>query len=128
MATIGHPLSDLVNLLGPYITAHSKQALSAGRSNTAFQEGALAGLPTKQQCLQWYTEDAGWDPKPDLVWGEAFSIYRGTIIMQGIAARHALRIASSARAMEYGDAMKPYAEVAWQLIQEFEASHSRSRL
>jgi aminoglycoside phosphotransferase (APT) family kinase protein len=128
MATIGHPLSDLVNLLNPYITAHSKEAEKAGRTNTAFKPGASPGLPTKEECLDWYAEGAGWDPRPDLIWGEAFSIYRGAIIMQGIAARYALRVASSARAMEYGNATKPYAEVAWQLIQDFQASSSRSKL
>ena len=128
MATIGHPLSDLVNLLGPYITATSKEAEKAGRTNAGFVPGACPGLPAEDECVQWYTEVAGWNPKPDLLWGEAFSIYRGTIIMQGIAARHALRVASSARATEYGNAMKPYAEVAWQLIEDFQASNSKSKL
>lgn len=38
--------------------------------------------------------------------------------MQGIAARYALRQASSERAQEYAVQMRPFAEVAWDLVQE----------
>ena len=129
MATIGHPLSDLVNLLGPYIRAGFQGSSGSGVATNAFGDGNFPNLPTKEDCLQWYNESAGWDPRPSLLWGEAFSIYRGTIIMQGIAARHAMRVASSARASEYGDAMKPYAELAWSLVQKVQnPAASKSKL
>jgi hypothetical protein len=49
--------------------------------------------------------------------------------MQGIAARYAARQASSPKAAEYGAQMKPFAEVAWILIQEQEKKQSgKSRL
>jgi len=118
MSTIGHPLSDLVNLLTPFTTASSPKAISIGRGSTAFQPGATPGLPTKPQCMAWYREVAGWDPAPEMTWGDAFGIYRGSIIMQGIAARYALRQASSAKAKEYAVQMKPFAEVGWHLVQE----------
>ena len=38
--------------------------------------------------------------------------------MQGIAARYALRQASSAKAKEYGVQMRPFAEFAWSLIEK----------
>ena len=76
------------------------------------------GLPTKEQCIEWYRETAGWDPTPDMTWGDAFGIYRGSIIMQGIAARYAMRQASSARAREYAVQMKPFATVAWDLVED----------
>ena len=38
--------------------------------------------------------------------------------MQGIAARYAVRQASSERASEYGRAMAPFGEVAWSLVEE----------
>jgi hypothetical protein len=37
--------------------------------------------------------------------------------MQGIAARYALRQASSAQAKDYGKMMKPFAEIAWDLVE-----------
>ena len=119
MATVGHPLSDLANLLTPFTMAETPLARKAGRASDAFVN-PLPGLPTKQQALEWYQAKAGWDPKPEIKWADAFGTYRACIIMQGIAARYAARQASSARASEYGAQMKPFAEVAWQLIKEYE--------
>lgn len=123
MSTIGHPLSDLANLLTPFVTAGNKHAQAMGNTGTgaaksAFLPGKTEGLPTRDQCLSWYRETAGWDPVSDMAWGDAFGVYRGAIIMQGIGARYAVRQASSERAKDYGDAMKPYGYVAWDLVQK----------
>ncbi|KAF2636124.1 aminoglycoside phosphotransferas-like protein [Massarina eburnea CBS 473.64] len=128
MSTIGHPLSDLNNLLAPYLTANSDKAMSIGRANKAFVPGATEGLPTPDQLIAWYTEVAGWDPRPDRTWGDAFSTYRSAVIMQGIAARYALRQASSTQAQEYGAMMKPFAEIAWDLVQEYKRTHETAKL
>jgi aminoglycoside phosphotransferase (APT) family kinase protein len=128
MSTIGHPLSDLNNLLAPYVTASSQKALSIGRANTAFQANKTEGLPSRDQLISWYSEVAGWNPRPDLTWGDAFSTYRLAIIMQGIAARYAMRQASSTQAQEYGAMMKPFAEIAWDLVQEYKTTHQKARL
>ena len=128
MSTIGHPLSDLNNVLSPYITASSQKAATIGRAHKGFQPGATPGLPTCEQLIAWYSEVAGWDPRPDFTWGNAFSTYRLAIIMQGIAARYALRQASSAQAHEYGQMMKPYAEIAWELVEEFKRDHQKAKL
>ena len=128
MATIGHPLSDLSNLFTPYTTAEIAQAESYGRSQPAFKPGNLEGLPTKAQNIAWYRDVAGWDPAPDMTWGDAFGVYRGTIIMQGIAARYAMRVASSAKAKDYAIQMKPFAEVAWSLIENWKATHQKASL
>ncbi|KAF2498390.1 APH-domain-containing protein [Lophium mytilinum] len=128
MSTVGHPLSDLVNLLTPYLTAQSEKARSVGRGSEDFLPGAIEGLPTRDQVIEWYSESAGWDPKPEMTWGDAFGIYRGSIIMQGIAARYAMRQASSEKAKDYAAQMKPFAEVAWDLVQEYKKAHERARL
>jgi hypothetical protein len=87
--------------------------------NPAFVEGTTPGLPTKAQCVEWYESVAGYSVNPrELLWAEAFGIYRGAIIMQGIKARHAQRQASSEKAMEYGKLMGPQAEMAWQFVRE----------
>lgn len=118
MSTIGHPLSDLCNLLAPFTTADSSIARSIGRGSESFIAGKTPGLPTKEQCMSWYSETSGYNPQADMTWGEAFGVYRNCIIMQGIAARYALRQASSARAKEYAVQMKPFAMVAWDLVQQ----------
>lgn len=122
MSTIGHPLSDLTNLLMPYTTADSKRAQAIGRAHPGFVAGTTSGLPTKEECLAWYAETAGWNySKSEFTWGEAFSVYRGSIIMQGIAARFAQRQASSAKAKDYAVQMKPFGEVAWELVESCKA-------
>jgi aminoglycoside phosphotransferase (APT) family kinase protein len=122
MSTIGHPLSDVGNLLMPFTTAASSLANSVGRANAAFKPGATSGMPTKAECLQWYEEVAGWQyPANEVTWGDAFNIYRGAIIMQGIAARFAQRQASSEKAMEYGKQMGPFGELGWELVQKCQA-------
>lgn len=119
MSTIGHPLSDLTNLLSPYLTASSAKAKSVGRAHEGFILNTTPGLPTRPQLIEWYKEVAGWDPAQDMLWGDAFATYRNTIIMQGIAARYAVRQASSAQAKSFGEMMGPYAEVAWGVVEEF---------
>ncbi|KKY26063.1 putative aminoglycoside phosphotransferase [Diplodia seriata] len=129
MSTIGHPLSDLSNLLNPFVTAASGVSIGAGGKGTqTFQPGATPGLPTHDQLVRLYAETAGWDPAPDIVWGEAFNLYRGAVILQGIAARYARRQASSLKAKDYGEGMKPMGELAWKLVQEIKQGNTRSKL
>ena len=66
--------------------------------------------------MEWYAEVAGWDPSSEADWGDSFGMFRNSVIMQGIAARHALRQASSARAREYAVQMVPFGEFAWDLV------------
>lgn len=119
MSTIGHPLSDLTNLMMPYTTASSSRARTADRANPAFVAGATPGLPSQAECKAWYAQVVGWQyPAKEYTWGEAFNIYRGSIIMQGIAARFAQRQASSEKAGDYARQMKPYGELGWELVQD----------
>ncbi|KAL2007933.1 hypothetical protein VTN00DRAFT_7915 [Thermoascus crustaceus] len=112
MATIGHPLSDFCNLTSPYFLGGADQA------SDKFRPGVTPGLPTREDCLRWYTEVAGWDPTPETLWGDAFFTFRSSVIMQGIAARYALRQASSARAHEYAKMMRPFALQAWERVEK----------
>lgn len=132
MATIGHPLSDFVNLVGPWSWTlgkdNSDTPSSDLRSKPEFQPGATPGLPTMDQVVKWYVEESGYDVKKDLTWGSAFGGFRGAVIMQGIAARYAQRQASSASAMEYGKQMKPYGEWAWSCVKTLKDSMSKAKL
>jgi aminoglycoside phosphotransferase (APT) family kinase protein len=120
MATIGHPLSDVVNLTAPWATAGNPLAEASGRANIAFKAGVTPGLPTKDQVLQWYHDIVSWKFSPkEVTWGDAFGLYRGAVICQGIAARYAVRQASSANAKDYGIQMKPLGDMAWQAVQSY---------
>lgn len=114
MSTIGHPLSDLMNMFTPFLTAYS----DTPRSQPGFKPGETPGLPTQDQILKWYAEVAGWDPTPEAAWGAAFSMFRLTCIFQGIAARWATRQASSAQAKETGALMHPWGKISWDLVQQ----------
>jgi aminoglycoside phosphotransferase (APT) family kinase protein len=121
MATIGHPLSDVCNLTSPYYIS--------GSEYDGVLPGATPGLPTRDECLQWYADVAGWDPRREIPWGDAFFTFRSSVIMQGIAARYALRQASSARAGDYAKKMRPFALEAWERAKGVqERSQQKGRL
>ncbi|MCJ1272477.1 hypothetical protein MMC21_000263 [Puttea exsequens] len=129
MSTIGHPLSDVSNLLSPYTFAVNppKSALFT-RINPAFLPSSQTpGLPSREKCLEWYAEVAGWDPAPEADWGDVFATFRNSVIMQGIAARYAMRQASSEKAKETGDLMGPYGEFCWGLIAGWKEKQMRAR-
>ena len=121
MSTIGHPLSDVVNLTMPFLTA-----ADGPNPHKGFLPGATPGLPTKGQVMAWYTEVSGYNPEPDLLWGTAFGMYRSSVIMQGIAARYAVRQASSAKAKDYAAMMGPYGEQAYKIF--LKANKSKANL
>jgi aminoglycoside phosphotransferase (APT) family kinase protein len=117
MSTIGHPISDLINLTTPYFLQDS----STVKHLPAFAPGATPGLPKQEQLIKWYAEVAGWDPSPDLKWGIAFGFFRATCIYQGIAARWAVRQASSAKAKINAAQRHPMGELAWDHVQRARA-------
>ena len=118
MSTVGHPLSDLSNLLTPYTFAVDppNSSLSSRTVNAFSTSTSTSGLPSRSQCMAWYAEIAGWDPSPERGWGDAFGVFRNSVIMQGIAARYALRNASSEKAKENGMLMGPFGEFVWGLV------------
>jgi len=138
MSTIGHPLADLCNLLTPYVTSSSPLAMrtlsastspGAGSASTAFVPSSTPGLPTRAQCVEWYSEVAGWTPTPlELAWGDAFSLYKLCVIIQGIKARWARRQASSAIAREQGGKLGAMGEVTWELVSRCMAEGERARI
>lgn len=118
MSTVGHPLSDLVNLLNPY----TMRELPGKTDLHKFKDGRTPGLPTQDQIVSWYAEVAGWNPSPDVPFGKAFGLFKATFIFQGIAARYAVRQASSAQAKEMGAQMHPVGKFTWENIQKAKKS------
>ncbi|KAK7753689.1 hypothetical protein SLS62_004311 [Diatrype stigma] len=117
MSTVGHPLSDLANLLHPFYGAGPE--ISSG-STTAKEKDPVSvpeGLPTPSTIVAWYGAAAGWEvPEAEMAWATAFSVFRLSAICQGIAARVATRQASSAEARRHAEAMGPLAERAWSMV------------
>jgi aminoglycoside phosphotransferase (APT) family kinase protein len=158
MSTIGHPLSDISNLLTPYFTARLDPSQSIN-VHPGFKPRATRGLPTPDEITRLYfsitsptpraagssnslelslseqdQERQERDQRRELQWAQAFNIFRLAAICQGIAARQAGRQASSEQARRYADARGPLARFAWELVQSARSmggdrpSRGRSRL
>lgn len=123
MSTTGHPLSDLSNLLTSFTTSSLPQ--SSHLLSPAFVPGRTPGLPTRDHLLGLYASLTSYDPRKgdEVAWGAAFNLFRLAAVCQGIAARHAVRQASSAKAAVHAAERGPLAEVAWGMVVEKEGSH-----
>lgn len=116
MSTIGHPLSDLANVLHPWavldISADATQKLQL----ISPHHSQLTGLPSILECLSWYQLVAGWSPEPEITWANAFALFRMSVVRQGITARYAARQTSSSNALNIGRGMFICAQLAQALI------------
>lgn len=130
MSTVGHPLSDVVNLLSPFSMALStcppkNQDLDFPHfvDRHKFLPGKTPGLPSYEELLGWYVEENGgaYDPRPDMPWGSAFGILRAAAILQGIAARVARRQASSEIAHQFAGSFPSLGELTWRMVEEEKA-------
>ncbi|KAI6779268.1 Acyl-CoA dehydrogenase family member-like protein [Emericellopsis cladophorae] len=116
MATVGHPLLDLANMIHAFHLGPLQAKL--GFLSDTFRPGTTPGLPTPDDIMDWYSEESGWYPNPDMAWAVAFAVFRASAISQGIAARVAGRQATSLVAKHYAEAFKPLGEYAWELVQK----------
>lgn len=125
MVTIGHPLADFANLTQGWTISNATPSWPRKHADEAFLYPSDArstqkdhpGLPTREECVKWYQQDVGFEvTEKDLAWATAFALFRDSIIFQGIAARYALRQASSAQAQSYGNERAPFAEMAWEKV------------
>jgi aminoglycoside phosphotransferase (APT) family kinase protein len=110
LSTIGHPLSDVSTLLNPL-------APNSMMRTPELAPGVTPGMPTLDQCIEWYREASGYDVRRDLAWGRAFYAFKTACNMQGIAARYAARQASNAGAGEYLKNREKHAADAWRTVQ-----------
>ncbi|CAO1618946.1 unnamed protein product [Parajaminaea phylloscopi] len=139
LSTLGHPLSDLANLLQPLsldctnpaaINDIEERQRSLERGEMYILLGGLSDdirpVPSKEELLQVYTTEAH-RPYPIPRWAtcEAWALFRNAVIGQGIAARVAQKQASSAQAKLYA-AKFPAASDGVRTIIQKSASDSRA--
>ncbi|KAI1295974.1 hypothetical protein EDD11_007675 [Mortierella claussenii] len=122
LSTIGHPFSDLANLVNPYY-------VPAMDGNPM---GGLKGVPVKdlpippvETLLERYCQQTS-RPYPIENWMFciAFSFFRLAVILHGIKARVARGQASSAEAKVYAALMESVAGLALEIAQEEEKKNS----
>ncbi|KIW99572.1 uncharacterized protein Z518_11311 [Rhinocladiella mackenziei CBS 650.93] len=131
MATIGHPLADLVLLTLPWtdpVMRAMNMAANGGRDD--FAPGVTSGLPKFERAVKWYAEDTGYEATTqDLTWGLAFAAMRSAVIMQGVKARYFQRQASGKTAFVYIHQQRPYADFAMDMIRKLrQTSNGRPML
>lgn len=88
-------------------------------------QGVL-GLPSMCDCLGWYSQGVGWDPSQELRWADAFALFRGAVVRQGIAARYATRQTASSTAYEYGKTRTLMALLTRRAIEEINGKNGNS--
>ncbi|KAI9484252.1 MAG: kinase-like domain-containing protein [Benjaminiella poitrasii] len=122
LSTIGHPLSDLSNLLQPFYVPASNDVSSnmLGFKNSR----EPLPVPDADELLAHYCSILH-QPYPIEKWhfAVAFSFFRLSVILQGIAARVARKQASSAQAKTYAARFKPVAELALEIIDQGDRQH-----
>lgn len=127
LSTIGHPLSDLSNLLQPFYVPASDDA-SVGMLGFKNSKKPLP-VPEANELIQHYCKTLG-QPYPIDRWmfAVSFSFFRLAVILQGIAARVARKQASSAQAKSYADRFKPVGKLGLDIVDEGNLDHSGSKL
>lgn len=131
LSTLGHPLSDLGNLLQPFSLACTnpqgvndpeERQRSYARGELFMPLGNLpddvSPLPSKETLLKEYCQAAARPyPIPSWTTCEAWAWFRLAVISQGIAARVAQKQASSAEAKVYATKFPSAADAARSIIQ-----------
>jgi aminoglycoside phosphotransferase (APT) family kinase protein len=120
LSTIGHPLSDLANLLQPFYSPAKDDGVFAGFKGSKEK----LPIPHADELMQVYCKEAGL-PYPIQNWSfcVAFAFFRVAVITQGIAARVARKQASSAQAKVHAARFIPFSHLALEIIDQGELDH-----
>ncbi|KAI8976973.1 kinase-like domain-containing protein [Pilobolus umbonatus] len=113
LSTVGHPLSDLSNLLQPFYIPEGAGVLGFKSSKDPLP------VPGADELMKVYCTHLG-EPYPIDRWlfAVTFSFFRLAVILQGVAARVARKQASSGQAKEYAKKFKPVAYIGLGIIDE----------
>ncbi|CAO1617388.1 unnamed protein product [Sympodiomycopsis kandeliae] len=131
LSTLGHPLSDLGNLLQPFslpctnpkgVNDPEERERSYARGELFMPLGGLSDqvspIPSKETLLKEYCQAAKRTyPIPSWTSCEAWAWFRLAVISQGIAARVAQKQASSAQAKVYATKFPQAAQAARTVIE-----------
>ncbi|GBB95320.1 hypothetical protein RclHR1_02510014 [Rhizophagus clarus] len=114
LSTIGHPLSDLANLLMNFYTKETGLERMTGLFNVPDLP-----IPSANELIKFYCDKRKRDyPIPKFEFCIVFSFFRLAVITQGIAARIARNQASSAQAKSYAKMFKPITNRGLEIIDE----------
>ncbi|KAF9581650.1 hypothetical protein BGW38_001250 [Lunasporangiospora selenospora] len=126
LSTIGHPLSDLANLLNPYYVPVIDNSPMGGLKG--IPEDKMP-IPPVSMLLERYCQQTS-QPYPIQNWMFciAFSFFRLAVILHGIKARVARGQASSAEAKVYAALVDSVAGLALEIVEESQQGKIPSKL
>lgn len=142
LSTLGHPLSDLANLMQPFsldcpnpkgINDPDERKRSMERGEMFMLLGGLSEdaspLPPKEELIKVYTSATN-RPYPIPQWAtcEAWAWFRAAVISQGIAARVAQKQASSAEAKLYATKFPAASDAVRTIIKQSSTQTPTSKL
>ncbi|KAI9229513.1 MAG: kinase-like domain-containing protein [Piptocephalis tieghemiana] len=122
LSTLGHPLSDLANLLQPF----SAPSGLLPTQSTSLRDLRPLPVPHEEDLQRQYCHLTGrrW-PIQGWDFAKSFAFFRLAVISQGIAARVARGQASSAQAKEYGALFRPVMALAVQFVDQSNLTSSK---
>ncbi|CAG8437844.1 7988_t:CDS:2 [Funneliformis caledonium] len=123
LSTIGHPLSDLANLLMSFYVKEGFELL------IGLLDKPDLPIPSADELIKTYCAKVGRSyPIPRYKFSIVFSFFRLAVITQGIAARIARNQASSTEAKKYARLFRPLTLRGLQIIDECGDLSSKSKL
>ncbi|KAJ3043307.1 hypothetical protein HDV00_005310 [Rhizophlyctis rosea] len=125
MSTIGHPLSDLANLLLPFHVP----ATVFGKDFGLRDAKRPLPIPEADDLIREYCRLTNRPyPIPNWQFCVAFSFFRLAVITQGIAARVKRKQASSAEAEHYGKLCQPLARLISEIVDRGDLNEGKAKL
>ncbi|CAG8810681.1 24896_t:CDS:2, partial [Dentiscutata erythropus] len=126
LSTIGHPLSDLANLLMNFFVRDIPDIPSP---LVGLRDVKSLPIPSANELIQVYCEKSGRQyPILNFEFAIVFSFFRTAVILQGIAARKARKQASSAKANIYAKIFRDINLMGLEIIDRYNESTIKSKL
>ncbi|CAJ0838076.1 14606_t:CDS:2, partial [Entrophospora sp. SA101] len=114
LSTIGHPLSDLANLLMQFYASEN-----AVKPLIGLKDAPNLLIPSADELIYEYCiKTKRKFPIPNFEYAIVFSFFRLAVITQGIAACIAHKQASSSEAQNYARMFKPISLIALEIIEK----------
>jgi len=111
LSTLGHPFADLA-----YQCMQWRMSREGVMSGLGDLDRNSLGIPTEEEYVNQYCERMGLAGIPEWHFYLAFSFFRFAAILQGVKKRGQEGNASSEKALQMGELVKPLAEMAVKLI------------
>ncbi|KAK1220365.1 hypothetical protein PQX77_016856 [Marasmius sp. AFHP31] len=123
LCTLGSPLADFANLTQPWSVdpKHVDKYMGYQPNRASFKNNTSRDVPiTMEEMERLYCKLMSYEyPIRELVFVKSWNMFRGAVISQGIAARAALRQASSETPEVYGQSVVLFCDLARAILEDY---------